>query len=362
MKKGFSLAVLSITILIMIILLTSMTIAGSNTVNNSKKLSFATELNMIEQSVNSYRQKNNGSLPVKENIVVDVGSLNEFSINQFEANREEIVNKKIVLNEIDFSKISIVSLKYGNSTEGENDIYAVSPKTGKIYYAKGMRVGNKLYFTLTDDLKNSLNNNSTEKINSNNNLVVFSASNVEWTNKPVSVDVKVPISCTLSSINVNGENATYTTAQNLGYNIYTVSGDGNYSIEVKYFENGNETKIMSATYNVNNVDNLSPNLQIDENLVPLKTLNNSNIVGYIKILNKSDTSSGIKILKYENNSIYNGTILEEEKNNVKSHFENNGKEIKSNVVPIEKGARQITVYLEDNAGNWTMQSINIDSI
>lgn len=362
MKKGFSFAVLSITILIMIILLTSMTVAGTNTVNNSKKLSFATEINMVEQAVNSYKQKNNGIYPIRENVVVDISNLNEFSVNQFEANGEDIVDRKVVLNEIDFSKISIVSLKYGNTTEGENDIYVVSPKTGKVYYAKGMKIGNKLYFTLTNELKNSLNNNSSQKINSDNSLVVFSASNVEWTNETVSVEVKVPISCSITSISVNGESATYATSQNSGYNIYTISGSENYSVEVKYFENSNESKILSATYTVNNVDNLSPTLQIDENFVPLKTLNESNLVGYIKILNMSDTLSGIKYLKYENNSVFAGTISDDQKNNIKSHFENNGKQIDGNVIPIEKGTRQITVYLEDKAGNWTMQSIDIDNI
>lgn len=361
MKKGISFTILAITVLIMVILLTSLTIAGSSTVNNSKKLSFATEISTLQMAVDSYKEKNN-TYPIKNSIVVDISDLNEYERSQFTRNDEELELNRIVLNEIDYEKISINSLKYGKQEDGENDLYAVSPKTGKVYYAKGMKVGTKSYFALTDELNKTLMGSTSSRVN-NTTAVVFAPNKTDWTNDIVSVDVKVPLSCKLYNISIDGELVSnYITKQETGYDIYTLSKEGNYSILVRYTRNEGDDEIFNAVYNVNNVDNIVPKLQIDENIVPLKTKYDSNIVGYFKIINKSDALSGIKKIKYENNSVYATNITDEQKTKVKEHFENNGKEILGSVVPVEKGSKQITVYLEDNAGNWSLQTITVNGI
>lgn len=361
MKKGISFTVLAITVLIMVILLTSLTIAGSSTVSNSKKLSFATEISALQMAVDSYKEKND-TYPIKNSIVVDISALNEYSRNQFASNGEELQLDRVVLNEIDYEKISITSLRYGNQEEGENDLYAVSPKTGKVYYAKGMKVGTKLYFSLTDELSKTLSGSTSTRVN-NTTAVIFSPNKLDWTNDRVSVDVKIPLSCKLHSISINGEIiSNYVTKQETGYTVYTINKEGNYSILVRYTKNEGDDEIFNAVYSVNNVDNIIPKLQIDENIVPLKTKYDSNIVGYYKILNKSDTLSGVKSIKYESNSVYATNITEEQKSKVKEHFENNGKIVLGDVIPVEKGSKQITVYLEDNAGNWSLQTIDVNGI
>lgn len=364
MKNGFSFTILASTVIIMVILLTSLTIAGSKTIEDSTKLSFATEIYSLQQAVDSYSSKNNGMYPVKNNIVLDIKELDESSQNQFSANGEEIVNDKVVLNEIDYEKITITSLKYGNSEDGETDIYAVSPTTGKVYYAKGVKVGSKSYFTLTDELMNTLSTNSTKanKASKNNNeLVIFSPSTVNWTTENITVDIKVPNVYNMQYIFVDSEaTSDYITSQIPGYNVYTLTKDGNYTLKVKYYKIGDTDTIFSATYNVNNVDNVSPTLQIDENLVSFTSKSDdTNLIGYLSILDKKDTLSGIKTFKYESNSAFSGVITESQKQNVKAHFENSGKEIQSLAIPIEKGSRNVTVYIEDNAGNWTLQTIKI---
>lgn len=361
MKKGISFTILAITVLIMVILLTSITIAGSSTVNNSKKLSFATEISTIQMAVESYKQKNN-SYPTKDSVVIDIGDLNDYSRSQFTNNGEDIQLNRIVLNEIDYEKLSMTSLRYGNLEEGENDLYVVSPKTGKVYYAKGMKIGTKLYFSLTDELNKTLSGSTSTKV-SNTTTVIFAPTKIDWTKDDVSVDVKVPLSCTLYNISIDGEIiSNYATKQETGYNVYTLSKQGNYSILVRYTQNEGDDEIFNAVYNVNNVDNIVPYLQIDQNIVPLKTKYESNIVGYFKILNKSDSLSGVKKIKYEKNSVYATNISDEQKNKVKEHFENNGNDVLNNVIPIEKGAKQVTVYLEDNAGNWSLQTLDINGI
>lgn len=363
MKKGFSFSVLVATVIIMVILLTSITFAGNSTIENSKKLTFATELSMLQQAVDGYSKKNNGMYPIKSNIVLDVSNLNENTIMQFDLNKEEIVNNKVILNEIDYDKIMISTLKYGNAQDGENDIYAISPNTGKVYYAKGMKIDNKLYFTLTEDLNNSLSSNakSQNAKKSTNNLVIFAPSETSWTKNDVSVDVKIPNTCELNNIYVDGDVVSdYTVTQAYGYNVYTILEEGNYSIQVKYHKKDDVNNIINATYNVNNIDKMSPNLDIEPKPIYLESSEEIDLLGYIKVLEKKDSLSGIKYCKYESNSIYSKNITEEEKVNVKEHFENNGNKIIGDIIPIEKGNRTITIYLEDNAGNWILQNVNVE--
>lgn len=364
MKSGFSFVVLTSTVVILLILLTSITIAGNKTMEDSKKLSFATEISTLQQAVDSYETKNNGIYPVKDSIVLDIEDLNESSKNQFMQNAEEINDNKIVLNEIDYEKIAIISLKYGNLADGENDMYALSPITGKVYYAKGMKIGSKLYFTLTDELSSALGSNvakSKKASQSNNNLVVFSPSNINWTYENVSVDIKIPELCEMQYIFIDGESTSdYQTSKVDGYNVYTVSKEGNYNIKVKYYKKDDTKNVMTATYNVNNVDNIAPSLQIETDLVSLASNGtDTNLLGYLKIVDKKDTLSGIKTLKYENNSIFSGVITNEQKQNIKAHFENSGKIIEGTAIPIEKGCRKVTIYIEDKAGNWALQTIDI---
>lgn len=364
MKKGFSFAILSATIVIMLILLTSITIAGNKTVEDSKKLSFATEIYSLQQSIDSYSEKNGGMYPVKDNIVLQIKDLNETSRHQFIQNDEEITNDKIVLSEIDYDKISMVSLKYGNYEEGETDIYAVSPTTGKVYYAKGMKIGNKTYFTLTDELRKAISSNEikAEKARENeNDLVIFSPSTINWTRQNVSVEIKVPDSCEKQYIFINGENTyDYVESKITGYTVYKVEFSGNYTIRVRYYKKDDPDTMITATYNVNNVDSAAPILEIDGNIVSMLSLDDdTNLLGYLRIIENKDTLSGIKKMKYESNSVYSGVLTNAQKQNVKSHFENSGKDVLSEVIPVEKGSRSVTVYIEDKAGNWALQTIKI---
>ena len=86
MKNGFSFAILASTVIIMLILLTSMTIAGTKTFEDSQKLSFATEISALQQSIDNYKTQNGGMYPVKNSIVLNIKDLNGFSKNQFVIN------------------------------------------------------------------------------------------------------------------------------------------------------------------------------------------------------------------------------------------------------------------------------------
>ena len=126
------------TVTIMLILMTTIIIAANSISDNSKRISFASEIKSIQQAVNSYVTKNEGEYPTVNSIVVDISKLDPTYQTQFTANQESVVDGKIILNEIDYQKIGITDLKYGNGKRGTNDIYAVSTQTGKVYYVMGV--------------------------------------------------------------------------------------------------------------------------------------------------------------------------------------------------------------------------------
>ena len=105
MKKGIAMATLVVIISVMIILVSVITVTGFNTSNTARKLAFASELEMIQESVNSYKTDNEGDLPTTEFIVIDLTRASGDVLNQFQQNGEEITNNKVSLCKIDFTKL-----------------------------------------------------------------------------------------------------------------------------------------------------------------------------------------------------------------------------------------------------------------
>lgn len=350
-KRGISLVALMATITILVILITTVTVSGVNSSNNAKKITFATEISNIQESVDAYKINNNGDYPAGDIEVVDLSNVTTTAKQQF--SDEEIVDNKITLYAVDYNKINVTSLKYGNKVDGDTDIYALSQDTGKVYYIKGLNIGKTTYFALTDDLKKAISYNTASQDNNVDDGIIFSSSDTKWTNKKVSVTVKIPVGYNDVSVKVGDKAYSIdTSSSNSTYNVYNISDmDGNYQVDVAYTAN---SQSRSAKYNVNNVDTKSPDISIDtSNQKLIAASDSSSTYAYVNILSKSDDLSGIKIIKYENEKI--------ESNQVETYFKSNGKTVTGNSIPIEKNAMYETVYVEDNAGNWTVSYITVDN-
>ncbi|MEG2348649.1 MAG: hypothetical protein RSB67_03275 [Clostridia bacterium] len=340
MKKGFSLVALIATVTIIITLISTITFSAINASNTSKKITFATEINMIQEASDAYKIKND-IYPIKDNVIIDVTKLSQEEKKQFTDNGDVITNNKIVLGKVNYMDIGINNLKNG-TLKDTADLYAVSPITGKIYYAKGYIVGSSKYFTLTSSLKTLITINQEKNFKKAEAPVIFIPSTTEYTNdsKGVTITVKVPSS--YNTVSVYKDNNNVVPKKNTEgsgeymYDIYETSDIKNYSIIVKY-----DGKI--STYNVSNIDTKSPDFEMSS-FVPVNEPK-GDIVGYYKITKKNDNISKIKKIKYEEGVFNNNTLI-------KDHFEVSGNLIKEDIIPVKKGIRKITVYMEDNAGNW----------
>lgn len=344
MKKGISLISLIATIAIMMILISAVTISAISISNNSKKNAFAIELSLIQESVDSYKIRNNGEFPVTDTIVLNLNSVDSSVINR-EFNSEDIIDGKIILQKIDYEKIGISSLKYGTAKENQSDVYALSSKTGKVYYVRGLEIGGKVYFTLSNELLNKVGNSELQ--NTSTSGIIFKKSNDNYTNEDITVELKVPEEYKNVSVLVDTRTASKGIAKD-GYVIYTLTGLKNDLISIAYTDDGNSKTVK---YTINNYDNISPTLKlkdINSDLKPDQIITENTetkkSTAYMEIIEKSDNLSGVKIVKYENEAI--------KVTDIKDYFKTNGREVKTNIIPIEKNVQNMTIYIEDNAGNY----------
>lgn len=187
MKKGFSLVTLLVTIFVIIILTSTLVISANSIYNSNKKVKFASEISYIKELVSNYILNNNGKLPSSSEVLISIENISKDDLNkQFE--NENISSENIILNKIDMSMINPGTLQYGNGTEEKSDdIYCISKKTGRIYYARGCKIGSKTYYTLTDELKKAIKYTESNNINDG---IIFYDGNLESGIKEI--DVKIP--------------------------------------------------------------------------------------------------------------------------------------------------------------------------
>lgn len=339
MKKGIAMATLVVIISVMIILVSVITVTGFNTSNTARKLAFASELEMIEESINSYKTDNEGDLPTTEFIVIDLTRASGDVLNQFQQNGEEITNNKVSLCKIDFNKLNVKSLTRGVG-KTEDDVYVISNKTGIVYYAKGLKIGTKTYYTLTDELKNLINYNAKSSEVNLDNEISFILSEKGWA-KNEKLTVRLPKACILRSFNINGENkiSSLSTIGGTIYNEHSITLANNCTIEVTYLSSNSEEK--QARFDVTNLDRNNPYYEI-------KSINIMGNKKYVEIT-YGDNTSGIKSIKYLEGNISNDKLL----------YLNDGIDIKDNIIELDKDINLISLYIEDNAGNYIFRKVNI---
>ena len=351
MKKGITLLALVATIVVMSILLTTVTISGIATVNNAKKMAFASEVSLLQESTDAYYTKNNGEFPIGNSVQLNISGVTSGSLTQFDG--ETITDNKVVLYELDYSLLGISSLKYGLGTNGPEDMYVVSKDTKMVYYAKGIHVGNITYYTLTDDLKSLINYSTAGNNPITKDGVVFVPSSIDWIKDNVTLQVKIPKNYLSKTVTVNGSDILLTNSDS-NYDIYDISGiSGNYVAIANYAVDAS-SPVTNSKYEVSNVDTISPTITLDSsNQKLLKSDIPGETYAYFKILSKSDDLSGIKVIKYENERIDDSELG--------SYFKSNGKSVYNDIIEIEPNVGIITVYIEDLAGNWTASFVTVDN-
>lgn len=149
MKKGISMLTLGLTIIILVIVTSVVVVSSKTVISSTIKKSFAEEMYSIKNLVEDYEFKHE-EYPVKDTVITfDLSSISSENVDQF--SEENAVNNEIKLYEIDLARVGVDSVNVGNG-KTSYDIYAYSLDTNNIYYLKGKKISDKLYYTLTDEL------------------------------------------------------------------------------------------------------------------------------------------------------------------------------------------------------------------
>lgn len=335
MKNGIAMVTLVVTIAVMLTLVSVITYTGINTANTSKKMAFASEIKMVQECIDSYRTNNEGNFPTSDFVTIDLSNASIDVKKQFTDNGEEIIENKVYLSKIDYTKIELNSLNRGLGKTSD-DIYVLSTKSGIVYYAKGLKIGNITYYTLTYELKNLLSYNQKSNEVSISNPIVFKVSTTDWINSgKVECSVKVPNNYSSKEPTFNGNIILDVQTSSEGeYITHKFNIDNNGIIEIKY-NDGKEDK--TASYTINNFDKDIPTVSISK-------ISNSNPDKKSYKIDANDKTSGVKVIKYDIGNIANDNI-----SNV--YFYSNGIQVKDNIIQLDNDVSYITVYVEDKAGN-----------
>lgn len=151
-KKGISVIVLGVVVIVMGILLGMVVMSTSDTLKETGAREFASEIKQLEYLVKQARNINDDK---DFDFVPRTLTVSSLSSGQKSQMSEEITTgvSTITLYEIDYDAIDAASTKYGKKADGDtNDVYVLSNKTGKVYYLKGFDFGGKTHYTLTDEL------------------------------------------------------------------------------------------------------------------------------------------------------------------------------------------------------------------
>lgn len=147
MKKGVSLMVLAITIVVMVILGTVIIMRASSPYNDTSKMKLQADISQLEYLMSIYKTRKNGNIDF-DTVKFNTASLHVNEIEQFK--NETIVGDSILLYIIDLSKIDAQAVNYGNLKLGSKDRYLYSLKTGKVYYELGVEVDGITYYYIED--------------------------------------------------------------------------------------------------------------------------------------------------------------------------------------------------------------------
>lgn len=143
MKRGVSLAILVLTIVVLSILLGIIVINSGYMVTDTELSILSTDIEQLEYLMNIYTIRKSGNIDF-EIVDFNVQDLSPEELRQFSG--ETITDNIIKLYVIDYDSIDAENVNYGKQEKGMTDRYLYSKTTEKVYYEYGLSVNDKVYY------------------------------------------------------------------------------------------------------------------------------------------------------------------------------------------------------------------------
>lgn len=154
-KSGVTIVALGIIIVLMGMFILFTNISISDLIDDTFIKEYASELQQLEYLSNDYLIRNNGKIDF-EQYEINTTSISSEFLEQL--SEETVVDNVITLYILDLDKIDAMDTNYGNQKDGIEDIYLISEETGSVYYKLGVKYNDVTYYTLTNELKDILEN------------------------------------------------------------------------------------------------------------------------------------------------------------------------------------------------------------
>ncbi|MDO4283124.1 MAG: hypothetical protein Q4D02_05735 [Clostridia bacterium] len=390
-KRGVTLTVLAITIVIMVILASTVIINIGDSVTDTKKTTYATDLKTIEDAVSMYYIQNN-KMPSDEEALSEQEILNLSGNENMTLLREELSlngddHENLNLGsfyKVDLSKIGIEGASKGLGTG--NDIYVVSYSSLKVYYLAGLNADGTKYFSLSSKLTgmNPLENVEENDLVGETKVQTVSGVTVKKQVKTWTNEAKILIQANIAPteklyLSIAGKEKrgieTTTGNNNLSFGSLEQikSGKANIKVDItqsdiEYFNSLPQSEKVLYIIKEKNGEMVA-NVKVDmanfENQPPvISNINefaneNTNIVEFTA----TDSISGLKSVYYEYLEYYNGD------GEIKSYYtdvyeydiaymKTRGKKVnitgnETYQISIPKNITKIQITALDNAGNAT---------
>lgn len=139
-KKGITLVILLVALTVMVVIISTSTIIGINSVNSANFEEFKCALNRVSDNVNEYILSNK-KLPITNEVVSGVSISDEF-LNNVNENSDE--NNKLYV--VDINLLNNDTIRNGRGSVLNKDVYVVSENTNNIYYLKGFKYKGKMFY------------------------------------------------------------------------------------------------------------------------------------------------------------------------------------------------------------------------
>lgn len=382
-NKGISLIVLIITILVMIILTGTVTVVAVNQINDSRKVSFAQELLQIENAVDEYYFANDSTFPAYKDIggtVVEYKLDNTMPTGTTQNAKNQITalektygvtdeqTDDIIFNRVDLSMIDVKQANRGIEKEGNLDIYIVSNTTRKVYYLKGLSVGDTTYYCLNESL--SKTTGIKKEVTTENTLTPTVSETLRltkdkntWSNN-IKIDFNSIAVATVEKFQVSNDNTTWTDVSN---NYYIVNSSATVkpildvttnlykSIYVRKLKIADSSVLASGSIVLDNLDLDVPTLTTTQTnytdfyVITLTTFDKINNVD-------NTTGSGVNIIKHEKMPLINmstGVNINTfgAAQDGYNYFSLLGAKVEDNSIKIPNTTTNVYIYIKDNAGN-----------
>ena len=197
-KQGITLLILIVTIILILILVSTITMISGNSVNNSRIVAFANDLNEIEDLVKVYYMQND-KLPTADEKVYKKEEIANIVPSKYKGKFLEELQANSDDKNTSFYKVDLTKLEVEQSIRGlqkdengnlfESDVYVVAYPSMNIYYLEGLRAKNGIFFSITSKItsltkivvKDTVESGATSITTSNG--IIVRKQNSNWSNK-----------------------------------------------------------------------------------------------------------------------------------------------------------------------------------